>query len=390
MTHQEAQVFLTSLLSVVRNNTAGIKPINFPVQIVDHPEIASFIFKNPALFSKNYLFFELFTKGRFTSNGSEWLTHSNVTHSFYSEAFTKISHNKVYDIYLSRFQQLALIRSVGLNEALLSAALDVMSAVFQITEGIPWHWEKSHEMVRLLTIFQARSWTENSGFISAAEAEAITNFKAEIKSKWLTSPGMRGLFERLINQFPQLSIDFLVDEFIQNILAATETAASSFLWMIACLSEGSGIDQKSLRANDNHMDCFIEEVLRLFPPIPFVTRISGADQEMGGMKFLTNEALLVSIIGLHTRLDSWKNPSDFLFPRPEFLQDTYLRNTFRPFISGPRVCAGMKIALLELSAGLKAILDTFEIAHLSVRQPYTYGLTYKPANALDELLIPLN
>jgi cytochrome P450 len=49
-----------------------------------------------------------------------------------------------------------------------------------------------------------------------------------------------------------------------------------------------------------------------------------------------------------------------------------------PFIQGARTCGGMRLARLELSAGLNAILKRFEVQNADASISFDYALALRP------------
>jgi cytochrome P450 len=88
--------------------------------------------------------------------------------------------------------------------------------------------------------------------------------------------------------------------------------------------------------------------------------------------------VLVSIVGVHHHRDYWKEPHIFDTARAEFLENTYDRRAFIPFLTGPRMCGGARLARLELTEGLKAFVRLFSIERHSEEFSFDYGLAMRP------------
>ena len=97
------------------------------------------------------------------------------------------------------------------------------------------------------------------------------------------------------------------DELAQNILAATETTASSLFWAVEILSKKPQW-QDQLRESTIDITVFTQELWRLYPRVPFVTRLASSQEAIDstgiGFSDLSHSRhFLVPIIGVHTHLD---------------------------------------------------------------------------------------
>jgi cytochrome P450 len=95
---------------------------------------------------------------------------------------------------------------------------------------------------------------------------------------------------------------------------------------------------------------------------------------------------LISIIGINCHRNYWKDALSFQFPRQEFEDNSFKTIAYKPFLSGPRVCGGMKLARRELKSALMTILELFDIGHIEVPMKMEYSLTSRPSTNLDEYL----
>ena len=64
--------------------------------------------------------------------------------------------------------------------------------------------------------------------------------------------------------------------------------------------------------------------------------------------------------------------------RTAFLDDSYDRQSFIPFLRGPRTCGGMKIAEIELAAALGAFIDRFRSINEDNALSIDYALVMRP------------
>ncbi|XP_062206245.1 cytochrome P450 CYP72A616-like [Phragmites australis] len=124
------------------------------------------------------------------------------------------------------------------------------------------------------------------------------------------------------------------------------------------------------------------EVLRLYPPVTFITRRTYKEMELGGINYPAGVNLLLPMLFIHHDRNVWgKDASEF---NPERFADgisnaTKYQAAFFPFGGGPRICIGQNFALLEAKMALCTILQrfSFELSPSYTHAPYTV-LTLHP------------
>ena len=169
-----------------------------------------------------------------------------------------------------------------------------------------------------------------------------------------------------------------------HLLAGIDTTIASLFWAIDRIGVNMEAQQRvrvEIRGSSGdtpYLDTFIAETLRYFPPIPFVTRRLARRVELGHHVLDENQLIVISIVGLHHSRAHWHEPEQFKASRPEFIDDTYDRRAFQPFLSGPRVCGGMRLAQIEISEGLKALLTNFEFRRSTPEILFDYSLQFRP------------
>ncbi|OGV26270.1 MAG: hypothetical protein A3F18_03755 [Legionellales bacterium RIFCSPHIGHO2_12_FULL_37_14] len=153
------------------------------------------------------------------------------------------------------------------------------------------------------------------------------------------------------------------DEAAVIFMAGHETTANCLAWAFFLLSQAPKVAKKLYQEIDSvlgqrlpiHADigklvytrAIIEETLRLYPPIPILSRQVKKAESIGRYNIPKGALLLVVPWLLHRHKLFWEKP-DFFIPE-RFLPnspaiDQYL---YIPFSVGPRVCAGMNFGLTE-------------------------------------------
>lgn len=93
----------------------------------------------------------------------------------------------------------------------------------------------------------------------------------------------------------------------------------------------------------------MNESMRLYPPVPAISRLAINDDVIGGYEIKSNNVVAVNIIGVHYNPKHWQNPLEF---KPERFKNFKLKGEnrfmFMPFGAGPRICIGNNFAMMEM------------------------------------------
>ncbi|XP_064601464.1 cytochrome P450 4F2-like [Liolophura sinensis] len=125
-------------------------------------------------------------------------------------------------------------------------------------------------------------------------------------------------------------------------------------------------DREYLEWNDlpnlKYTSIFLKEVLRMYPPVPSVSRQTTKPCVIDGVTIPPGMIIHLAIMLVHHNADVWENPEEF---RPErFLSETFLtRNPYCyvPFSAGPRNCIGQNFAFNEEKVVISRIVKRFKI-----------------------------
>ncbi|MCX7117669.1 MAG: cytochrome P450 [Legionellales bacterium] len=183
-------------------------------------------------------------------------------------------------------------------------------------------------------------------------------------------------------------------------MAGHETTANCLAWAWFLLSQAPQCEEQLHREIDQVLDgrvptfsdvhkliytrAIIEETLRLYPPIPILSRQANRQEQLG--EHVVPVGGIVAVIPwlLHRHRLYWESPDHFMPER--FLPnhkppDKY---AYIPFSTGPRVCAGMSFGLTEAILALAVFGQKLRfqlvpntsiqaISHLSLRPDDGHG-----------------
>ena len=382
---ESSQILTNILANLYRKLADPSANIAFPIKVIDSPDVAKAIFLAPTLFVKNYTFIENLSKGRFSANGEDWKRRASITQSFFSQAHIVLDEAAIEAVYKKHLLVYLNSQTPNLYETIINAALDVVSQVLGLQHPIPWPTALANRAREALIDQQAMSWvTADATLMQQSQLELNIIF-TEFQTLWEKNADLINLLTTFAVSGKSIPNFNPVGELLQILFASTETTASSILWIIECLTRHCKIQAQT---SDDELECFIDEVLRLFPPVPFVTRVCLEDSEINGIHFAKDEPIIISIIGVHCHPQYWSEPLLFKARREEFVSGHYARHAYIPFLSGPRACAGMKLANQEIKCGIRALLRIFDIKPCHEERVIEYGISSRPGIKLESYLVP--
>jgi cytochrome P450 len=160
-------------------------------------------------------------------------------------------------------------------------------------------------------------------------------------------------------------------------MAGHETTANSLAWTWYLLSQTPDVEARlhheldtvlggRLPALDDvaklpYTRAVFEEALRLYPPVPILSRQALGDEVIRGRRIKTGELLLVVPWLLHRHKRIWDKPDQFIPER--FLPGAPARpkGSYVPFSTGPRICAGAAFGLTEAILCLATLAQRFRL-----------------------------
>ncbi len=168
----------------------------------------------------------------------------------------------------------------------------------------------------------------------------------------------------------------LTDMILTLIAAGHETSANGLVWTLYCLAMQPAAQDalaaevravagaRPVTAADlpalRRTEAFIKETMRLFPPIPLLTRRTLRAERLGEIPIPADSQIFVPVYAIHRHRALWRDPDRFAPAR--FLDGDGAaprhRMAYLPFGAGPRICLGATFAMMEMVAGLATLVQS--------------------------------
>jgi cytochrome P450 family 4 subfamily B polypeptide 1 len=160
--------------------------------------------------------------------------------------------------------------------------------------------------------------------------------------------------------------------------------------VLKVLGDRTELEWDDLKSLDYTTMC-IKEAMRLYPPVPGVSRQTSEDITLEGYFIPKGTTIGINIFGIHRNPRVWDNPEEYnpLRFTPENSKD---RDPFAyiPFSAGPRNCIGQQFAMNEAKTVIATILTRFSVSDDPDKSPERQtGLVLKAKDGLWLRLTPL-
>jgi cytochrome P450 len=223
-------------------------------------------------------------------------------------------------------------------------------------------------------------WLPHPGKRAMRRAEQALRFSlAQLVQARRIAPSARDdLFARLLRAAnPEtgqpMSNEQLVDNVLTFLSAGHETTARALTWTLYLIARAPSWESRIVEEVGKvagqapitaaHIDRLqvvsqvLKESMRLYPPVPVVTRIAKCDVEIGGSRLAGGTLVVMPIYAIHRHRRLWDDPDRFDPDRfaPEH-EGRYSRYQFMPFGAGPRICVGASFAMIEATAMLATLV----------------------------------
>jgi cytochrome P450 len=170
-----------------------------------------------------------------------------------------------------------------------------------------------------------------------------------------------------------MSDEQLVDNVLTFLSAGHETTARALTWTLYLIARAPEWESRIVKEveqvaghapiTSEHIDRLqvvsqvLKESMRLYPPVPVLTRIARGEVEIGGWQLVGGTLIVMPIYAIHRHRRLWDDPDRFdpnrFAPANEV---RYSRYQFMPFGAGPRICVGASFGLIEATAMLATLV----------------------------------
>ncbi|XP_055911117.1 LOW QUALITY PROTEIN: probable cytochrome P450 4s3 [Eupeodes corollae] len=150
-----------------------------------------------------------------------------------------------------------------------------------------------------------------------------------------------------------------------------DTTSSALAFAIYLLSQNKAAQQKAFeeavalegkeKDTMKYLEAVIKETLRLYPSVPFYSRLMTEDVKIRNLHMPKGSAVSLLAYAVHRNEKYFPEPD--LFSPERFLDEENQLHpyAFIAFSAGPRNCIGQKFAMLELKCTLSNILREYEL-----------------------------
>jgi cytochrome P450 len=198
----------------------------------------------------------------------------------------------------------------------------------------------------------------------------------------------------------------LIDNLLTFYLAGHDTTAKVLTWTLYLLARSpewsAALEGEIERVTggaaigSRHVDKLVlvqqvlKEAMRLYPPVPMMSRQAVADVSIGGHAVRAGTSVLMPVYAIHRHAKRWEGPNEFDPARfaPE-KEKAIPRYQYMPFGAGPRICIGMGFAVTECLAILAELLPAFRFSRNgSARPDARFSVTLRPHGGVRMVVTP--
>jgi cytochrome P450 len=244
------------------------------------------------------------------------------------------------------------------SRGLKNITWDMLYGSFRLPEWLPhpasWTLERSARRMRraVRDIIERR--------VREADGENANDLLARLLAARDPETGEPMSMERLINNLLTL---------LEAGHETTSRALSWTLYLLARATEWQDAVRKEVRSvigdqpiEGRHIEQLtvtqqvLKESMRLYPPVPVMSRVATEAFKAGGADFPEGCIILFPIYCIHRHRQLWDDPARFDPSRFAPERGDYPRTQYMPFGAGSRICLGASFAMAEATAILATLI----------------------------------
>lgn len=385
--------FLYALADRSPGTTQRVAVGDDSVLIVQDPTVAAHVLVgNLANYTKNFSSFTpFFGRSRLTLDGDPWRCSQRISQSFIAPHDAARAVGIVSRVYTGLAHELAAGGSPAepVDGAIDRAAVASLTEVAFSTPLAMFGNGFVGDLRPMIKYAARRSW-DLPGVPPAIDGETLAHAQA---ATFRIRDAIRGMVDRrragpsrndalsaLIaaedrtQSGPEEERIDLAGELLTLVVAGSDTTSAALGWALSILASSPPFQNAlreeirvALASSEPTLDDldripslrpFIDETLRMFPPVAILSRFAESTDTLGGEPVVAGDRVLVSVIGLHQNPESWEAPREFRIERhfPDAPGRSERRSHFMPFSAGTRICGGARFAQIEMAVALIQIL----------------------------------
>lgn len=269
-----------------------------------------------------------------------------------------------------------------ISATLLPFADDTVAPTFERSVST---FQRSGGWNQLYASMNLPKWLPRPGFVSGLRAIRTLRSAVAAMIRERRELGKTGgrepddLMHRLIvardpETGQSMNDEQLIDNLLTFYLAGHETTAKALTWTLFLLSRSpewaTALEEEIARVTGGaavageHIDKLVlvqqvlKESMRLYPPVPIMSRQAVADTRIDGHLIRAGTSILMPIYVIHRHTRRWEDPDAFDPTRFAPGREAKIpRYQYMPFGAGPRICIGMSFAMMEATAMLATMLQ---------------------------------
>ncbi len=193
------------------------------------------------------------------------------------------------------------------------------------------------------------------------------------------------------------------NEIIVLFMAGHETTANVLAWTWYLISQSPDVEKKLHDELDRVLDgrtpemedidnleytrAILDETMRLYPPVPILSRQALKEDKIRGKKIPAGSLMLIVPWLIQRHKKFWTDPDSFIPERFMPGAKKPIKFTYIPFSAGPRVCIGKNFGITESVLAIAILAQRFRLS-LAPETTVTHEcrLTLRPKGSLPMIL----